>query len=412
MTAALAVADQGFKVAVVEREKQLGGNLRRLRATLAETDVQAYLGHLEERVRNHPNVFIYTGTELANVEGFIGKFESTLRTGRKETKFKHGAFIVATGGLEHKPEEYLYGDDERIVTQLELEDMLGRSGALSKVKTVVMIQCVGSREQGHMYCSRVCCNTAVKNSLRIKEISPETEVYVLYRDIRAYGFNEEYFQQAREKGVIFVRYEPENKPKVERTASKGQGRIKLTVRELLLDEELVLEPDLLVLSSRIEPDSGNDALAKMLKVPVNEDSFLLEAHVKLRPVEFATEGIFVAGLAHSPKSMAETIAQAEAAAAKACTIICKDKYEAEPTIAAVNEDLCDGCGICVPVCEYNALEIVDRADGKEGEKMVRINEAMCKGCGGCVAACPSGAMEQKGFKNEQMLAMIKAALAE
>ncbi len=412
MTAALAVADQGFKVAVVEREKQLGGNLRRLLATLAEPDVQAYLGHLEERVRNNPNVFIYTGTELANVEGFIGNFESTLKTGRKETKFKHGAFIVATGGLEHKPEEYLYGDDERIVTQLELEDMLGKSGALSKVKTVVMIQCVGSREQGHMYCSRVCCNTAVKNALRIKELSPETEVYVLYRDIRTYGFNEEYFQQAREKGVIFVRYELESKPKVERTASRGQGRIKLTVRELLLDDELVLEPDLLVLSSRIEPDSGNDALAKMLKVPMNEDGFFLEAHVKLRPVEFATEGIFVAGLAHSPKSMAETIAQAEAAATKACTIICKDKYEAEPTIAAVNEDLCDGCGICVPVCEYNALEIVDRADGKEGEKMVRINEAMCKGCGGCVAACPSGAMEQKGFKNEQMLAMIKAALAE
>ena len=192
----------------------------------------------------------------------------------------------------------------------------------------------------------------------------------------------------------------------------NKGGLKLTVHEPLLNRELILEPDLLVLSSRIEPDDGNETLAKMLKIPMNEDGFFLEAHVKLRPVEFATEGIFVAGLAHNPKSMAETIAQAEAAAAKACTIISKEKYEAEPTIAAVNDDLCDGCGICVPVCEYNALEIVTRQGGKEEEKIVRINEAMCKGCGGCVAACPSGAMEQKGFKNEQMLAMIQAALAD
>ncbi|MGD8785889.1 MAG: 4Fe-4S dicluster domain-containing protein, partial [Phycisphaerales bacterium] len=274
-------------------------------------------------------------------------------------------------------------------------------------KSAVFIQCVGSREEEHMYCSRVCCSTAVKNALKIKELKPEADVYVLYRDIRTYGFNEEYFQIARDKGIIFIRYEVDNKPKV-----TNKDGLKLTVHEPLLNRELILEPDLLVLSSRIEPDSGNEALAKLLKVPMNEDGFFLEAHVKLRPVEFATEGIFVAGLAHNPKSMAETIAQAEAAAAKACTIISKEKYEAEPTIAALNDDLCDGCGICVPVCEYNALEIVDRQGGKEEEKIVRINEAMCKGCGGCVAACPSGAMEQKGFKNEQMLAMIKAALAD
>jgi heterodisulfide reductase subunit A len=247
----------------------------------------------------------------------------------------------------------------------------------------------------------------VKNALKIKELNPETEVYVLYRDVRTYGFNEEFFQQARSKGVIFLQYELDNKPEV----TNGDG-LKVTVHEPLLDGELVLEPDLLVLSSRIEPDSGNETLAQMLKVPVNVDGFFLEAHAKLRPVEFATEGIFVAGLAHSPKTIEETIAQAEAAAAKACTIISKKKYEAEPTIAAVNDDLCDGCGICVPVCEYNALEVIDRPDSKDEEKILQLNEAMCKGCGGCVAACPSGAMEQKGFKNEQMLAMIRAALAD
>jgi len=293
------------------------------------------------------------------------------------------------------------------MTQLQLEDFLSENGRISAVKTACFIQCVGSREEGHMYCSRVCCSTAVKNALRIKELSPETEVYILYRDIRTYGFNEQYYIAARDKGIVFVRYEPDNKPVV-----SNNGRLKVAVREPLLDRKLVLEPDLLVLSSRIDPGSGNEVIAQMLKVPMNEDGFFLEAHAKLRPVEFATEGIFIAGVAHSPKSIPETIAQAKAAAAKAATIISKDKYEAEPTIAAVNEDLCDGCGICVPVCEYNALEVVSRKGGGEDEKIVQLSEALCKGCGGCVAACPSGAMEQKGFKNEQMLAMIRAALAD
>ena len=407
MTAAMSLADQGFEVALVEREKQLGGNLRNLRSTFTEPNVQKYLEHLEGHVKKHKYIALYTGTEVESVEGFVGNFESTLKTGSKQKKIKHGVIIVATGGNEHIPDEYFYGKDKRIVTQLQLEDILSSNKLLKNTKTVVMIQCVGSREEEHMYCSRVCCSTAVKNALKIKELSPETEVYILYRDIRTYGFSEEYFQAARDKGVIFVRYEVDDKPKL-----TNKGALKVTIREPLLDQELVLKPDLLVLSSRIEPDNGNETLAQMLKVPMNEDGFLLEAHVKLRPVEFATEGIFVAGLAHSPKSMAETIAQAEAAAAKACTIISKDKYEAEPTIAAVNDDLCDGCGICVPVCEYNALEIAARPSGKEEEKIVIINEAMCKGCGGCVAACPSGAMEQKGFKNEQMLAMIKAALED
>jgi len=407
MTAALSLAKQGFEVVLVERQKQLGGTLKDLRSIFAEPNVRAYLQQIKEHVQKHKNIALYTSTEVESVEGFVGNFESTLKTGSKEKMVKYGVIIVATGGNEHKPDEYLFGQDKRVITQLQLEDLLSCTEPLSGVKTLVMIQCVGSREQEHMYCSRVCCSTAVKNALKIKELSPEAEVYILYRDIRTYGFNEEYFQAARDKGVIFVRYEADNKPKV-----TNKGALKLTVHELLLDRELVLEPDLLVLSSRIDPDSGNEALAQMLKVPMNEDGFLLEAHVKLRPVEFATEGIFVAGLAHSPKSMAETIAQAEAAAAKACTIISKDKYKAEPTIAAVNEDLCDGCGICVPVCEYNALEIADRPGGKEEEKIVQINEAMCKGCGGCVAACPSGAMEQKGFKNEQMLAMIKASLVD
>ncbi|MHC4720137.1 MAG: FAD-dependent oxidoreductase, partial [Planctomycetota bacterium] len=405
MTAALAIADQGFGVTLVEREKQLGGNLNNLRYTFDEPDVQAYLKHLCKHVQKQPNITVNTGAQLESIEGFIGNFESTLKKGSRHTKVKHGVVIVATGGNEHKPDEYGYEPDDHVMTQLELEDLLSK-GTMD-AKTVVMIQCVGSREEQHMYCSRVCCSAAVKNALKIKEISPQTEVYILYRDIRTYGLNEEYFQAARDSGAIFIRYDLDNKPAV--TNTRG---LKVTVSEPVLERELVLRPDLLVLSARINANPDNEKLAQMLKVPRNEDGFFLEAHVKLRPVEFATEGIFVAGVAHSPKSIPETIAQAEAAAAKACTIISKDKYEAEPTIAAVNEDLCDGCGICVPVCEYNALEVVPREGGGEDEKIVQLNEAMCKGCGGCVAACPSGAMEQKGFKNEQILAMIRAALAD
>ncbi|MBM4142777.1 MAG: CoB--CoM heterodisulfide reductase iron-sulfur subunit A family protein [Lentisphaerae bacterium] len=410
MTAALATAGQGYKVTLVERRRRLGGNLDRVRYTFDEPDVRAYRDRLIAQVRGHPGIAVLTGTELDNVEGFVGSFESTLKTGARRTKVAHGALILATGGSESRPDEYRCMDDSRVVTQLELETMLaGKSSSAGAraPRSVVMIQCVGSREEGHMYCSRVCCSTAVKNALRIRETWPEAQVYVLYRDMRTYGFSEDHYQAARDRGVLFVGYEPEARPVV----TNGRG-LKVTVREPLLQRELVLRPDLVVLSARIDPSPDNARLAQMVKVPLTQDGFFLEAHAKLRPVEFATEGVFVAGLAHGPKNMAETIAQAEAAAAKACTIISKDKYRAEATIAALNEELCDGCGICVPVCEYNALEVIDRPGGKEGEKIVRLNEAMCKGCGGCVAACPSGAMEQKGFKNEQMLAMIRAALAE
>jgi len=406
LTAALSLAEQGFEVTLVERERKLGGNLNRLRSTFTEPDVRAFRDALVRRVRRHPEIDVRTGTELEAVDGFVGNFESTLKGRRETTTVKHGVMILATGGNENTPDEYRYVDDSRVVTQLELEQMLA-DGSGDAPRSVVMIQCVGSREEGHMYCSRVCCNTAVKNAIRLKDRSPETDVWILYRDIRTYGLNEDYYQEARDKGVVFVRYEPEAKPVVK----NGSGPT-VTVRDALVGRDLVLRPDLLVLSSRIDANHDNERIGQLMKVPLNEDGFFLEAHAKLRPVEFATEGVFVAGLAHGPKSVPETIAQAEAAAAKACTIISKEKYDAEPTIAALNDPLCDGCGICVPVCEYNALEVTDRPDGAPGEKVVKLNEAMCKGCGGCVAACPSGAMEQKGFKDSQMLAMIEAALAD
>jgi heterodisulfide reductase subunit A len=407
LSGALALADQGFEVFLVEKSRELGGSARRIARTFAGEDVRAYLGKLVERARKHRNIRLYTGAELAEVTGYVGNFTSKVirrqnGSGPQEFELKHGAAIIATGAGESRPTEYLYGQDERVMTLLEVEEAL-ESGARKIPDNVVFIQCVGSREPEHLYCSRVCCSAAVKNAIRIKEARPQANVFVLYRDMRTYGFQEKHYSRARELGIVFVRYSLEAKPRV----SKEDGTLLVHVFDSLLQAELEIPADLLVLASRIEANPDNERLSQLFKVPLNQDKFFLEAHVKLRPVDFATEGVYVAGMAHNPKSLEESISQAQAAAARATTIISKDKYLAEATIAAVNEDLCDGCGICVGVCEYNALEIEEKPEGK---KTVRLNEAACKGCGACVAACPSGAMEQKGFKNEQILAEIDAAL--
>jgi heterodisulfide reductase subunit A len=242
----------------------------------------------------------------------------------------------------------------------------------------------------------------VKNALKIKDLSPETEIYVLYRDMRTYGLSEKYFQQARDKGVIFVRYESDNKPQV--VGNKG---LKVSVYEPIVGKQLELTPDLLVLSSRIEPCGDNDALAQLLKVPTNEDGFFLEAHVKLRPVEFATEGVFVAGLAHSPKNIPETIAQAQAAAAKACVILSKEKYEAEAKVSQVDVARCSACGTCIHACPYKAIELM-MVDERNEIIAAQVNPALCKGCGACAAACRSGAIDVKGITDHQINQMIKA----
>jgi heterodisulfide reductase subunit A len=407
LSGALALADQGFEVFLVEKSPELGGNARRIGRTAGGEDVQAYLGKLIERARRHRKIRIFTGAELAEVTGYVGNFTSTVS--RRENgspaakiELKHGAVIIATGAAESRPTEYLYGEDERVMTLLEAEEAL-EGGRLAVPDNVVMIQCVGSREPQHLYCSRVCCAAAVKNAIRIKEARPEANVFLLYRDIRTYGFQERHYSRARELGIVFARYTLESKPRV----SRRDGALLVSVFDPLLQAELEIPAGLLVLASRIDANPDNEGLSRLFKVPLNQDRFFLEAHVKLRPVDFATEGVYLAGMAHNPKGLSESISQAQAAAARAATIISKDTYLAEATIAAVNDELCDGCGICVGVCEYNALEIEEKPDGK---KIVRLNEAACKGCGACVAACPSGAMEQKGFKNEQILAEIDAAL--
>ena len=401
ITSALSIADAGFDVALVERKTSLGGNLKKLRHTHTMGDVKEYLKGLIKKVQTHHRITVHTATEVEAVEGFVGNFQSTLAAGDDKTTIKHGVVVVATGGNESKPREYLYRKDNSAITQSQMEDLLAKPGALGGVNSVVMIQCVGSREQDHMYCSRICCNMAIKNALKIKQLAPQTNVYILYRDIRTYGFSERYYQQARDQGVIFLRYEPDNKPDVRRN-----GALKVAVDEPLLGQKLILDADLLVLSSRIDPNADSSQLAQMLKVPLNADGFFLEAHVKLRPVEFATEGIFVAGLAHCPKSMPETIAQAEAVAAKACTILTKKTYEGEAQIARVNESRCSACGTCVHVCAYKALEI-GVVNDRTGQLAAMVNPALCKGCGTCAATCRSGAVDVNGIRDHQINLMIK-----
>jgi heterodisulfide reductase subunit A len=319
----------------------------------------------------------------------------------KDEELDAGTIIAATGGLEYKPTEYLYGHDPRVMTQLELEEKLAHKTFHGK--NVVMIQCVGSRNEQVKYCSRICCAHAIKNAIEIKKQSPATNVYVLHKDIRTYGFREDMYREASKLGVSFLRFPEGTMPNMEKV---GDG-LEIVVPDVVLGEDVRLRPDALVLSTGVRPNPDNVEIAKLMKVCGSKDGYFLEAHMKLRPVDFATEGIYLAGLAHWPKFIDEVIAQASGAAARAMTIISKDQLETEGIIAAVNEDVCNGCGICDPVCEYKAIVIVQDPSNPDKRKAV-INEGLCKGCGACVAACPSGAMEQKGFKNDQMYAMIDA----
>jgi heterodisulfide reductase subunit A-like polyferredoxin len=406
MTAATAIAEEGFEVVLVEREAELGGNLRRIHYTIEGADVDDYRERLIGTVTHHPRIDVQVGTTVESIEGYLGNFRSKLRngTGGTGTEVEHGVVLVTTGAVESVPGEYLYGQDESVVTLLQLEERLatGEPKLLGRLKNVVMIQCVGSRDDSHPYCSRVCCQGAVKNARRLKAGNPKANVYVLYRDMRTYGFMEEMFQQARAEGVIFIRYEPEHKPVVVR---EGDA-LNVKVHDLILDAELTIHADLVALAPAIVPRGDAEVLSRMLKVPLNEDRFFLEAHAKLRPVDFSTEGVFFAGLAHAPKLIPETIAQAKAAAARAATVLAKELYEASATTAKVNEDVCAGCGMCVAECTYGALELVERAD----RIVSHVNEALCKGCGNCAAICPSGAINHLGFKSGQTEAMINAAL--
>ncbi len=401
MTAALAIAEQGFETWLVERNDRLGGNLLKLRYNEAGDDIAGYLARLEERVRRHSLVHVLTGTELVGVSGYVGNYRSRLATRDGVTEVEHGVFVVATGANEYRPTEYRYGQDERVMTQTELEALLAERPAVAAgLRHVVMIQCVGSREPEHPWCSRVCCTEAVKNALRLKGLNPQANVYVLYRDLRTYGFKEALYRDARAAGVMFIRFDPETMPEL----CDRDGKLHVSVYDPVLQRRLGINADMLVLSTGIVPPQSNHELGQLLKVPLNEDGFFLEAHMKLRPVDFTTRGVFMAGLAHSPRRIPETVAQAYAAAARACSIISHKELSTEAVVAEVNPRWCVGCGVCEKVCQYEAARL-NPLTGKS-----EVTAVLCQGCGACAAACPSEAIKLKGFEARNVMAMVDAAL--
>jgi len=405
MSAALSLADQGFPVHLIERTAELGGNLRHMHYTLEGGDPQAYLQSTIRSVESHPLITVYTETELKETSGFVGNFSSTLSVKGQPDTVEHGAIVVAVGGQEYKGEEHLYGQDDRILTQRELEERIATDpAAIEDLGSAVMIQCIGPCDR---YCSRVCCSVAVKNALKIKELSPTTQVYVLYKDMRTFGLHERYYTLARQQGVQFVHYQDAHPPQVQNSDS-----LRVNVYAPLLDADLALPADLVILSTGMLPAEGAEDLARVLKVPVDLDGFFLEAHIKLRPVDFVTEGIFVAGAAHYPKFLEESIVQAQAASARAATILSQDTLHAGGVVAAVEPEKCTACLTCVRVCPYNVPVVDPTLAGAGGiVGAARIEVAACQGCGICAADCPAGAIQLMHYRDEQVIVEEEALLA-
>ena len=396
ITAALSLADQGFHVSLIEREKEPGGLLKNLYYTLEGDDVREFLKARIKHVLAHKHIQVYTDAEAEKTEGFIGNFETTLTNG---SVIKHGVIILATGGVEYQPAEYLYNESSHIITQRELEKKLASGGHHGADNRYVMIQCVGSREEPNQYCSRICCPDAIKNAIALKERDPKAQVFILYRDIRTYGLKEDYYKKARDMGVLFVRYDVDRKPVVEKIGD----RLRIKTWDYMLNKELILNADWVVLSTGLRPHPTTDKVGEMYKVTRNSDGYFLEAHVKLRPVDFPSDGIFVAGLAHAPKNLDETINQALAAAGRAGVILSKESLAVSGIIAKHRKDLCMSCLSCFRICPFDSPYIDD--DGK-----VAHNEVKCHGCGICAGICPAKAFQVNNFRDDQILAMIDAAV--
>ena len=400
MTAALGMADQGFPVHLIEKEAELGGQLRNIRFTLERSDVAGFLTELVRRVETHPKITVHRQTRPVQVTGHVGKFQTIVEEAGTQKTLAHGVVVLATGGSERSTEAYLHGKHPAVLTQRELEDKLAKDGlSQAAAPQVVMIQCVDSRNDKNPYCSRVCCSEAVKNALELKRQKPGASVVVLYRDIRTYGFREVYYQKAREAGVLFVRFAEGQEPQV-----SDAGGLQVKVTDAGTSRELNLKPDLLVLSTGIAPGADNPVFSGLLRTTLTADGFFLEAHPKLRPVDLANEGEYLAGLAHSPRFIDETIAQAKAVAGRAATVLSRAKLDIAGQVAKVDPEGCVACATCVKVCPYGAPMINDL-------KKAEIQGATCMGCGSCAAACPARTITLQHQEDGQMTAMLDELLS-
>ncbi len=401
MAAALALANQGYPTTLVEKSSQLGGKALSLYKTWKGEDIQENVAKMVQEVQDHDGITVNLNTELGSVEGFVGNFNSSLSSDGKETSLEHGVAVVATGGNEFQPDEYMYGKDDRILTSLEMDKKFQTGDAmLEKAQSAVFIQCVGSRDSERPYCSRVCCTHSIENAIQLKKKNPDSDVYILYRDIRSYGERELIYKKARELGVLFIRYSVDNKPQVDVT----DGVLTVTVKDHVLGKVLEIPADILTLATAIVPPD-NTKIAQFFKVPVNDTGYYVERHAKLGPSEFATDGVFLCGLAHYPKPIDESVAQAQAAASRAVTLLARAKIYTSGTVAETSPMNCSECGVCISICPYSAPLFVEEGPftGK-----AKINPVLCKGCGLCVASCRSGAIHLNGFDNNQILAMIEA----
>ncbi len=399
MTAALSLADQGYPAAIVEKDSELGGSAKDVSKTWKGQDVQEFLSELIQKVKKHADITVITDSEVTDAKGFVGNFDTTVTGNGKETNVQHGVTIVATGGCAAETDEYLYGKNPNVTRWHDLENDPGR---LEDAKSVVFIQCVGSRDNHRPYCSRICCTASILQAISIKEKHPDTAVYIIYRDIRTYGERELHYKKARELGVIFIRYSLDNKPVVKEV----DGGLEVTVFDPILQKNLQIRTDLLNLATAIEPVK-NDKLAGFYKLPLNEENFFMEAHAKLRPVEFASDGIFLCGLAHYPKAMDESIAQAMAAASRAVTVLSKDSIQVSPLVSQIDADKCIGCGLCEEICAFSAI-VLEEVEGS-GLRAKNIS-ASCKGCGLCASSCPQKAIDMLHFKDQQIVAAVIAAV--
>jgi heterodisulfide reductase subunit A len=401
MATARSLARQGYETHIVEKNSRLGGQALDLYRTAGGDDVQEKLAAMVKEIEADKRIRVHLDTEISHVEGFVGSFKSMLSRNGQTEALEHGIAIVATGGTPYQPSEYHYGQDARILTSLELDrKFIEQDDSLKKLDTAVFIQCVGSREPQRPYCSRVCCTHSVDNALHLKQLNPEMNVFILYRDMRTYGEKEALYKEARKQGVIFIRYTLEDKPRVEIRGEK----LLVTVTDPLIERRVEIETDLLTLASAVIPNR-DEKLANFFKVPLNDDGFFVERHAKLGPSEFSTDGVFLCGLAHYPKPIDESVAQAQAAASRAVTLLAQKKIFTSGTVAETDPRLCSQCGVCVSVCPYAAPTFA--AEGPFAGK-AQINPVLCKGCGLCVASCRSGAIHLKGFDNDQVFAQIFA----